>query len=174
MCAPLGQKKGRTCQVLHWGQWVVIRNYGRQLWNYPTLCSLNIPNNSLYNASYYMCSKITSHRQPLFSKKTAAAASFSYKIGGGGLNFQQNWRRRQGFGNITGGCSDMVWILVRGWWFIRLPRHTLELGLAVHIMWTAFDGTDSTIHAVIYIVLLLSIFTDLKLERIIGLPYLRI
>ena len=32
----------------------------------------------------YMCRKITSHWQPLFSKKMAAAASFSYKIGGGG------------------------------------------------------------------------------------------
>ena len=41
----------------------------------------------------------------------AAAASFSYKIGGGGPIFQQNWRGWQGFGNITGGCSDMVWIL---------------------------------------------------------------
>ena len=59
-----------------------------------------------------MCRKITSHWQPLFSKKIAAVASFSYKIGGGGLIFLQNWRRRQGFGNITGGCSDMVWILV--------------------------------------------------------------
>ena len=69
----------------------------------------------------YMCRKITSHWQPLFSKKMAAAASFSYKIGGGGLIFlqnwrrrvifQQNWRRQQGFGNITGGCSDMVLIL---------------------------------------------------------------
>ena len=39
----------------------------------------------------------------------AAAASFNYKIGGGGLIFVQNWR--QGFGNITGSCSDMVWIL---------------------------------------------------------------
>ena len=58
-----------------------------------------------------MCKKITSHWQPLFSKKMAAAASFSYKIGGGGLIFLQNWWR-QGFGNITGGCSDMVWILV--------------------------------------------------------------
>ena len=37
-------------------------------------------------------------------------------------------------------------------------------------IWTAFDGTDSTIQAVIYIVL--SIFTDLKLKRIIGLPTL--
>ena len=83
-----------------------------------TLCSLNIPNNSLYNA-YYMCRKITSHWQPLFSKKMAAAASFSYKIGGGVLIFQQNWRRRQGFGNITGSCSDMVWILDSNWMLIR-------------------------------------------------------
>ena len=62
-----------------------------------------------------MCRKITSHWQPLFSKKIAAAAAlFSYKIGGGtggGLIFLQNWRLRQGFGNITGGCSEMVWIL---------------------------------------------------------------
>ena len=48
-------------------------------------------------------------RRPHFPKKLAAVASFSYKIGGGGLIFLQNWR--QGFGNITGGCSDMVWIL---------------------------------------------------------------
>ena len=47
------------------------------------ICSLNIPNNFLCNASYYMCRKITSHWQPLFSKKMAAAVSFSYKIGGG-------------------------------------------------------------------------------------------
>ena len=33
-------------------------------------------------------------------------------------------------------------------------------------IWTAFDGTDSAMYAVIYIVL--SIFTDLKLERIIA------
>ena len=53
-------------------------------------------------------------RRPHFPTKLAAVASFSYKIcrhAGGGLIFQQNWRRRQGFGNITGGCSDMVWIL---------------------------------------------------------------
>ena len=61
------------------------------------LCSLNISNNSLYNASYYMYRKITSHWQPLFSKKMAAAASFSYKISGGGLIFLQNWRRRPHF-----------------------------------------------------------------------------
>ena len=50
-------------------------------------------------------------RRPHFPTKLAAVASFSYKIGGGSLIFLQNWRRRQGFGNITGGCSDMVWIL---------------------------------------------------------------
>ena len=66
-------------------------------------------------------------RQPRFPTKLAAVASFSYKIGCGGLIFLQNWRRRrgglsflqnwrrrqrrQGFGNITGGYSDMVWIL---------------------------------------------------------------
>ena len=38
----------------------------------------------------------------------------------------------------------------------------------LHI-WMAFDRTDSTIHVVMYIVL--SIFTDLKLECIIGLPF---
>ena len=48
---------------------------------------------------------------PHFLTKLAAVASFSYKIGGSGLIFLENWRRRQGFGNITGGCSDMVWIL---------------------------------------------------------------
>ena len=66
-----------------------------------TICSLNISNNSLYTntASYYMCRKITSHWQPLFSKKMAGVASFSYKIGGGGLICVislQNWGR-QGF-----------------------------------------------------------------------------
>ena len=53
----------------------------------------------------------TSHWQALFFKKMAAAASFSYKIGSGGLIFLQNLRRRRGFGKITGGYSDMVWIL---------------------------------------------------------------
>ena len=75
-------------------------------------------------------------RRPNFPTKLAAAASFSYKIGGGGkdlvtllaavltwsgywsftladggLIFLQNRRRRPVFDNITGGCSDMVWIL---------------------------------------------------------------
>ena len=113
-----------TFLFLHW------RPGCRHIGDIATLCSLNIPNNSLCNVSYHMCRKITSHWQPLFSKKMAAVASFSYKIGGGGLIFLQNWRphfptkigsggliflqnwrRRQGFGNITGDCSDMVWIL---------------------------------------------------------------
>ena len=46
-------------------------------------CSLNIPNNFLYFASYYTCRKIPSHWQPLFSKKMATADRFSYKISGG-------------------------------------------------------------------------------------------
>ena len=50
-------------------------------------------------------------RWPHFPTKLAAVASFSYKIGGGGLIFLQNWWWWQEFGNITGGCSDMVWIL---------------------------------------------------------------
>ena len=112
---------------------LLVANYSRNIpfflpWrpgcrHIATLCSLNIPNNSLYNASYYTCRKINSHWQPLFSKKIAAAASFSYKIGGGGLIFQQNWRRRQGFGNITGACSDMVWILVTGGRILHVYQH---------------------------------------------------
>ena len=39
-----------------------------------------------------------------FPTKLAAAASFSYKIGGGGKDLATLL--------ITGGCSDMVWILV--------------------------------------------------------------
>ena len=49
-----------------------------------------------------------------------AAASFSYKIGGGGLIFIQNWRRWQGFhgfGNITGGV--LTW---SGYWVTRKIR----------------------------------------------------
>ena len=74
---------------LYWWQ-IILGTFpffftGGQIADTRTLCSLNIPNNSLYNASYYMCRKITSHWGPLFSKKmAAAAASFSYKIGGGG------------------------------------------------------------------------------------------
>ena len=87
------------------------------------ICSLNIPNNFLYNVFYYMCRKIPSHWQPLFSRKMAAVASFSYKIGGGNLIFLQNWWRRQGFGNITGGCSDMVWTSL---WRLEYPERVLS------------------------------------------------
>ena len=58
----------------------------------------------------------------------AAVASFSYKIGGGGLIFLENWRRRQGFGNITGGCSDMVWILVSDLIFLQNQRRQPVIG----------------------------------------------
>ena len=85
-------------------------------------CSLIIPNNSLYNASNYICRKITSHWQPLFSKKMVAAASFSYKIGGGGIIFLQNWRRWPHFPTkleavasfsykIGGGGKDLATLL---------------------------------------------------------------
>ena len=103
---------------------LLVANYSRNIpfflyWqsgcrHIATICSLNIPNNSLYNASYYMCRKITSHWQSLFSKKMAVVATFSYKIGGG-LIFLQNWRRWLGFGNITGGV--LTW---SGYWFDSL------------------------------------------------------
>ena len=40
-------------------------------------------------------------RQPHFPTKLEAVASFSYKIGGGGRVFLQNWRRRQGFDKLA-------------------------------------------------------------------------
>ena len=87
-----------------------------------TICLLNIPNNSLYNASNYICRKITSHWHPLFSKKKAAAASFSYKIGGGGLIFVQNWRRRPHF--LTKLAAARIW---QHYW--RLFWHGLDIGV---------------------------------------------
>ena len=50
-------------------------------------------------------------RRPHFPIKLAAVAYFPTKLEAAecGLIFLQDWR--QGFGNITGGCSDMVWIL---------------------------------------------------------------
>ena len=48
-----------------------------------------------------MCRKITSHWQPLFSKKMAAAASFYYKIGGSG-SFSYK---------IGGGGKDLATLL---------------------------------------------------------------
>ena len=69
-----------------------------------------------------MCRKITSHWQPLFSKKMAVAASFSYKICGGGLIFLQNWQWRPHFPTklaaaasfsykIGGGGKDLATLL---------------------------------------------------------------
>ena len=109
-----------------------------------TLCSLNIPNNSLYNASYYMCRKITSHWQPLFSKKMEAATSFSYKIGGGGLIFLQNWRRWPHFPTKLAAAAR-IW---QHYW--RLFWHGLDIGL-LRIMKTplllSFKANFMTIHA---------------------------
>ena len=61
----------------------------------------------------------------------ATAASFSYKIGGGGLTFLQNWRRRPHFPTKLATaariwqhywrCSDMVWILV--WLVLKSWNH---------------------------------------------------
>ena len=92
-----------------------------------------------YNASYYMCRKITSHWQPLFSKKMVAAASFSYKIGGGGLIFLQNWRRRPHFptklaaaasfsNKIGDGGKDLATLLAAvltwsGYWIVTACSH---------------------------------------------------
>ena len=59
-----------------------------------------------------MCRKITSHWQPLFSKKMAAVASFSYKIGGGGLIFFTKLAAAARIWQHYWRCSDMVWILV--------------------------------------------------------------
>ena len=62
----------------------------------------------------------------------AAAASFSYKIGG--LIFLQNWWQ-QGFGNITGGCSDMVWILVLS----QVWRKMIQTNAFQVAMYRAYD-----------------------------------
>ena len=72
-----------------------------------------------------MCRKIfTSHWQPLISKKMAAAASFSYKIGSGGIIFLQNWQRRPHFFyKICGGGKDLATLLAAvltwsGYWIL--------------------------------------------------------
>ena len=87
-----------------------------------SICSLNIPYTMLLIIFEERLLHIGNHfslrkwrrrpHPPHFPTKLAVVASFSYKIGGGGLIFLQNWQRRQGFGNITGGCSDMVWLRV--------------------------------------------------------------
>ena len=102
-----------------------------------TKCSLNIQNNSLYNASYYMCRNITSHWQPLFSKNMAAAASFSYKIGGGGLIFLQNWRRRWPHFPTKLAAAARIW---QHYW--RLFWHGLDIGFQTTLQETANCLTD--------------------------------
>ena len=55
-------------------------------------------------------------RRPHFPTKLAAVASFSYKIGGGGLIFLQNWRRRrQGFSDLATLLA--VVLTLSGYWF---------------------------------------------------------
>ena len=91
-----------------------------------TLCSLNIPNNSLYNASYYMCRKITSHWQPLFSKKMAAAASFSIKLAE--VIFLQNWHRQPHFPTKLAAAAR-IW---QNYW--RLFWHGLDIGKTINMI----------------------------------------
>ena len=72
-------------------------------------------NGEIYPAGWrkWRCSS-TWHWQPLFSTKMAAAASFSYKIGGGGLIFLQNWQRRPHFTisyKTGGGGKDLATLL---------------------------------------------------------------
>ena len=71
-----------------------------------------------------MWTKIPSHWQPLFSKKMAAAASFSYKIGGGGLIFLQNWRRPHFPTKLA--VAARIW---QHYW--QLFWHGLDIGLNV-------------------------------------------
>ena len=49
---------------------------------------------------------------PHFPTKLAAVASFSYKIGGGGFIFLQNWQRRQGHGLDIIYWAQMAGILI--------------------------------------------------------------
>ena len=82
---------------LHW------RPGCRHIGNIATICSLNIPNKSLYNASYYICIKITSqvHIGSYFSlRKWRRWPHFPTKLAAAARIWQHYWR-----------CSDMVWIL---------------------------------------------------------------
>ena len=90
-----------------------------------------------------------------------AAASFSYKIGSGGLIFPQNWQRRPHFltklaaaariwfGNITGGCSDMVWILEHVQYHLfKLPESCIlclcsqHIGYLIHYFYNSKTKCD--------------------------------
>ena len=75
-----------------------------------------------------MCRKITSHWQPLFSKKMEAAASFSYKIGGGPrlLHFPTKLAAAASFSYKIGGSGkDLATLLAAvltwsGYWNVVL------------------------------------------------------
>ena len=76
-----------------------------------------------------MCVERFLQNEASFSYKIGGGGLISYKIGGGGIIFLQNWRRKQGFGNITGSCSDMVWILVRhqfSWLYAAISQNSTE------------------------------------------------
>ena len=92
-----------------------------------------------------MCRKITPHWQPLFTRKMAAA-SFSYKIGGGGLIFLQNWLRWPHFPTklasaasisykIGGGGKDLATLLAAvltwsGYWSGAIHKEFIAIRIS--------------------------------------------
>ena len=64
-------------------------------------------------------------QRPHFPTKLAAVASFSYKIGGGGLIFLQNWRRRPHFPTKLAAAAR-IW---QHYW--RLFWHGLDIGFVI-------------------------------------------
>ena len=84
----------------------------------------------LHIGSYFSLRKW--RRWPHFPTKLAAVASFSYKIGGGGLIFQQNNKiggapAAAPFSNKIGGGKDLATLLVVFW-------NGLDLGLTKKYM----------------------------------------
>ena len=108
-----------------------------------------------------MCRKITSHWQPLFSKKMVAAASFSYKIGGGGLIFLQNWRRWPHFPTKLAAAPHFPTKLAaaaRIWQhYWRLFWHGLDIGVLV----LSCSYTKFLINARIFIIIFRNYFSNL-------------
>ena len=78
-----------------------------------------------------MCRKITSHWQPLFSKKMEVAVSFSYKIGGGGIifDFPTKLAAAASFSyKIGGGGNDLATLLAAVLtWFGYWLKHRYSL-----------------------------------------------
>ena len=81
-----------------------------------------------------MCRKITSHWQPLFSKKMAAAASFSYQIDGGWRwpHFPKKIAAVASFSyKICGGGKDLATLLAAvltwsGYWIAPTSYNILK------------------------------------------------